>query len=314
MDLSIVIPEYGCREALGELYRRLTSVCSEITSEYELIFVEDSDPQNSWEDIQKLCAEDQKVKGIHFSRNFGQERAITAGVDYSNGSYVVVMDCDLQDRPEGITELYQKAKEGYDVVFVRRIDRIDSRWTMFWSHLFYRVYNRFSDDNYDPAVGNFSIASRRIVDQFCRMREKNRDYIMFLRWLGFRTTVINVEADERAAGKSSYTFHKKLKLAVETITAQSNKPLWISVYLGMIFAVFSLLAIIYLVIRHFADGSSPEGWASLLIAVFLMGGLMLATTGIAGIYIGNIFNEVKDRPLYVIEDLRNLDGKSHETR
>ena len=137
---------------------------------------------------------------------------------------------------------------------------------------------------------------------------------MCLRGLGCRTAVSNGEADERAAGKASYTFHKKLKLAIETITAQSNKPLWIAVYLGMIFAVFSVLAIIYTVILHFANGSSPEGWASLLIAVFLMGGLMLATTGIAGIYIGNIFNEVKDRPLYVIEDLKNLDRKLHETR
>ena len=307
MEISVVIPEYGCRGSIRELYQRLVRTLEAITEAFEIVFVEDGDPQNSWEDIQELAKQDSRVKGIRFTRNFGQERAITAGIKYSSGNYVVVMDGDLQDRPEGITELYRIAKEGNDVVFVRRNERKDNALTKFLSGMFYKVYNVLADDDYDPEVGNFSIASRRAINAFLEMNEKNRGYIMFLKWLGFPSTTIDLTADARSEGKSSYSFSKKVRYAMEEITSQSNKPLYLAIYIGMIFACISFIAILYLVIRHFVDGSVPEGWISLMASIFLIGGLIMSTLGVHGLYVGNIYNEVRNRPLYVVEETRNLE-------
>ena len=309
MNISVVIPEYGCREAIQPLYERLVTTLEQITDSFEILFVEDRDPQNSWEDIVRLAQQDQRVKGIHFTRNFGQERAITAGIEHSTGDYVVVMDCDLQDRPEGIEELYRIAKQGNDVVFVRRKERKDSAVTKFLSGLFYRVYNVLADDDYDPDIGNFSIASRRAINSFLTMNETNRGYIMFLKWLGYPSTTIDLTAEERAAGRSSYSFRKKVKYAIQEITSQSNKPLYLAIYCGLLFALLAFLAIIYLVIRHFIDGSVPEGWISMMASIYLIGGLLMSALGIHGLYIGNIYNEVRNRPLYVIDETRNLKEK-----
>ncbi len=309
MDISVVIPEYGCREAVFPLHARLSETLSKLCDDYEIIFVEDRDPQNSWEDISILSKRDPHVKGIRFTRNFGQERAITAGISHSKGDYVVVMDCDLQDRPEGIRELYELAKQGNDVVFARRKERHDTVLTKFLSGLFYRIYNILADDDYDPEVGNFSIASRRAVNSFLNMNETNRGYIMFLKWLGYPSVTIDITADERAAGESSYSFRKKVKYAMQEITSQSNKPLWLAIYIGTGFVFFAFLMIIWLIIKHFTDGAIPEGWASMMISIYLVGGLLLSSIGVHGIYVGNIYNEVRNRPLYVIDETRNLDSE-----
>ncbi|MBR4455204.1 MAG: glycosyltransferase family 2 protein [Solobacterium sp.] len=306
MEISVVIPEYGCREAVQELYRRLSDVLSALVQEYEIIFVEDRDPQNSWEDIRPLTEKDPHVKGIHFTRNFGQERAITAGLQYSTGNYVVVMDCDLQDRPEGIKELYELALKGNDVVYVRRAERKDSAVTKFLSGMFYKVYNLLADDDYDPLIGNFSIASRRAVNSVLAMNETNRGYIMFLKWLGYPSATIDIIADERAAGKSSYNLIKKIRYAIQEITSQSNKPLWAAVYLGGFIAFVAFLVIVVLVVRHFIDGTIPEGWISIMVGIYFMGGIVLSCLGIHGIYLGNVYNEVRSRPLYVIDEMKNL--------
>ncbi|MBR2677360.1 MAG: glycosyltransferase family 2 protein [Solobacterium sp.] len=307
MDISVVIPEYGCRAAVYELYQRLVTTLESLSLSFEIIFVEDRDPQNSWEEIIKLAEKDQRVKGIHFTRNFGQERAIAAGLNHSKGDYVVVMDCDLQDKPEGIKELYETVRKGYDIVFVKRTERHESAMTRFLSKMFYKVYNIFADDYYDPGIGNFSIASRRAVDAYLSMNETNRAYTMFLKWLGYPSVTIEMPSDERAEGKSSYSFSKKMRYAMEEITSQSNKPLHIAIYIGLTFAFLSFLTILYLVIRHFVDGSVPEGWISLMASIFLIGGLIMSTLGVHGLYVGNIYNEVRNRPLYVVEETRNLE-------
>lgn len=309
MEISVVIPVYGCRAALWELYNRLGKSIEKITSSYEIIFVEDNCPQNSWEEIEKICKQDKKVKGIHFSRNFGQIRAITAGLDVSTGEWVVVMDCDLQDRPEAIPELYHKAQEGYDVVFAKREGRKDSSLTIFLSKAFYKVYDYFTEGTYDSSICNFSISKRIVIDSYCRMREQNRAYTMFIRWLGFKQTAIAISADERFEGKSSYSFRKKLKMSFEIITSQSNKPLLFSVKIGFIIAFLSLIYIIYLIIQYIAYPNTPMGWTSVVASIYLMGGVLLCAIGITGIYIGNIFNEVKNRPLYVIRESLNVEDK-----
>lgn len=305
MDISVVIPVYGCRAAIPELHRRLCNSLQEITDSYEIILVDDCCPQNSWEAIRNICLIDKQVVGIHLSRNFGQIKAITAGLDCSKGDWVVVMDCDLQDRPEAIVELYHKAMEGYDVVFARREDRKDTVLTKFLSRLFYKVYDYFTDGNFDSSICNFSISKRVVIDNYCRMREHNRAYTMFIKWLGFKQTAINLVADERFEGKSSYNFRKKVKMAFEIITSQSNKPLLFSIRCGFVMALISLLYIIYLVVRVLTTGDVTAGWTSTVASIYLIGGVLLAAIGVVGLYIGNIFDEVKNRPLYVIAEQIN---------
>lgn len=309
IDISVVIPVYGCRAAIPELHRRLCESLEKISKAFEIILVDDYCPQNSWEEIQKVCEKDKRVIGIHMARNFGQIRAITAGLDKSRGDWVVVMDCDLQDRPETIPELYQKAQEGYDVVFARREGRKDSAITKFLSKCFYKVYDYFTDGTFDSSICNFSISKRKVIDYYCRMREQNRAYTMFIRWLGFKQTAIDMPADERFEGKSSYNLKRKLKMAFEIITSQSNKPLLFSVKLGFVSAFLALIYIIYLVFRKIILGDVLVGWTSIVASIYLMGGIILCAIGVVGIYVGNIFNEAKNRPLYVIDECLNAKEK-----
>lgn len=209
VDISVVVPVYGCRAALFELHRRISATLEAMGVSFELVLVDDQCPQGSWEDIARICETDHRVKGIRLSRNFGQIRAITAGLDVSRGSWVVVMDCDLQDRPESIKELYETALEGYDVVFARRAKRKDGFITKLLSRSFYKVYDYFTDGNYDASLCNFSISRRVVIDAYCSMREHNRAYTMFIKWLGFKQTAIELEGDERFEGASSYSFSKK---------------------------------------------------------------------------------------------------------
>lgn len=305
MDISVVIPVYGCKAALPELHRRLTESLSQITNEYEIILVDDNCPQNSWKEIVKICQKDEKVKGFHLSRNFGQIRAITAGLDKSKGDWIVVMDCDLQDRPEAIVELYQKAQEGYDVVFARRTERVDTAVTKFLSKTFYKVYGYFTDGAFDSSICNFSISKRKVINSYCSMREHNRAFTMFIRWLGFKETAIDLKADARFEGTSSYNLKRKLKMAFEIITSQSNKPLFFSVHAGFLIALCSFLYIVYLMIRALVVGDVLSGWTTIVASIYLMGGLLLIAIGVVGIYIGNIFEEAKNRPLYVIAEALN---------
>ena len=309
IDISVVIPVYGCRAAIPELHRRLCESLEKISKAFEIILVDDYCPQNSWEEIQKVCEKDKRVIGIHMARNFGQIRAITAGLDKSRGDWVVVMDCDLQDRPETIPELYQKAQEGYDVVFARREGRKDSAITKFLSKCFYKVYDYFTDGTFDSSICNFSISKRKVIDYYCRMREQNRAYTMFIRWFGFKQTAIDMPADERFEGKSSYNLKRKLKMAFEIITSQSNKPLLFSVKLGFVSAFLALIYIIYLVFREIILGDVLVGWTSIVASIYLMGGIILCAIGVVGIYVGNIFNEAKNRPLYVIDECLNAKEK-----
>lgn len=309
MKISVVVPVYGCKKALPELHRRLTDVFDKMNSDYEIVLVDDCCPQNSWEEIEKLCEKDKKVIGIRMSRNFGQIKAITAGLDNVTGDYVVVMDCDLQDRPESIPEMFKKIEEGYDVVFAKREGRKDSAITKFFSKAFYKVYDYFTNGNFDNSICNFSISRKKVIDAYCQMREQNRAFTMFIKWLGFEQTAISLPADERFEGKSSYNMKRKLKLAFEVITSQSNKPLMFSISLGFIISVLSFLYIIYLIIKALVLKDTLVGWTTIVASIYLMGGILLCAIGVVGIYVGNIFNEVKSRPIYVISKTINKDNQ-----
>lgn len=309
MDFSVVIPVYGCKAALPELHRRLTDVLSSMAAEYEIILVNDACPQNSWEVIEELCQKDSHVVGLELSRNFGQLKATMAGLDYSTGDWVIVMDCDLQDRPEEIPNLFAKAQEGYDVVFARRKNRQDSKMKVLVSKCFYQVYSFATDRPYDGALCNFSIASRKVIDAYCQMREFHRGYVMYIQWMGFREAVLDVEHQERFAGKSGYDFKKRMQMALELLTSQSDKLLRFTAKAGLVISGFSFLTIVFLIIRYFS-AHIQMGWTSLIAAIFLMGGLTIASIGVVGIYVGNIFVEVKHRPLYIVRQQLNGEKNS----
>ena len=306
MKISAVIPVYGCRAALPELHRRLSDVLSDISENYEIVFVNDNCPQNSWEVIEEICAEDKHVKGIELSRNFGQMKAILAGLENCSGDWIVVMDCDLQDRPEEIKKLYSTALEGYDVVFARRANRKDGPIKKAFSSLFYKIYNFATDNTYDGSVCNFSIISRKVAENYCKLREQHRGYVMYIKWLGFKQTAIDVECDERYEGNSSYSMKKRINMAIELLTSQSDKIIRFFVSCGFIMSFISFLAIIGLVIYRFVADVSI-GWTSLIATIILIGGLIIMVVGIVGIYVGNIFMQTKDRPLYIIRQILNDD-------
>ncbi len=300
--ISIVSPVYGCVDVLPELCRQLDEHLSTITKDYEIILVNDASPDAAWAAIRRLARKDMRIKGVDLSRNFGQHAAITAGLSQSTGDWVVVMDCDLQDQPKEIVKLYAKAREGYEVVFARRYQRQDKPIKVALSHLYRRVYDYFTDTNSDPAVANFGIYKRRVIDAFLTMRERNRTLQLFIRWLGFRNTSINVEHAARSTGESGYRFGKLLRMALSNIISQSNKPLRISIAFGFFMSLASMVYAVYLVIRYLVWGTPVQGWTSVIVSIYFIGGLVFANLGILGLYIGKVFDETKGRPLYVIRE------------
>jgi len=298
--ISVVIPVYKAERCLHELYRRLKESLELITQDFEIIMVEDCGGDRSWEIIEELAQTDERVRGIQFSRNFGQHYGITAGIDHSDGDWVVVMDCDMQDRPEEIPRLYHKAQEGFSVVAARRGMRKDGITKRTSSFVFYKVFSYLAGIDYDPEVGNFRIISRKVVDQFRLMREKLRFFGGMIDWLGFPTAYIDVQHDSRFEGKSTYTFGKLWKLAIDTIIAYSDKPLRLSIRFGFVMSFLSLMGGIYIFYRALFHGYEVMGWSSLIVSVYFIGGIIIAILGMIGIYMGKTFDETKKRPLYVI--------------
>lgn len=298
--ISVVIPVYKAEGCLEELYRRLKISLEAITIDFEILLVEDCGGDRSWPIIVDLAKRDARVKGIQFSRNFGQHYGITAGLDHCDGDWVVVMDCDLQDRPEEIPRLYAKAQEGFDVVLARRGRRNDPAVKRFTSWLYYKVFNYLSDMNYDRETGNFRIVSRKVVDSFRGMRERLRFFGGLVSWMGFPTGSIDVQHDERFSGQTSYTFRKLWKLASETIIAYSDKPLRLAIRFGFIISGLAFCYGGYIVYRVMVHDVSIMGWSSLIVSLYLLGGIIISILGILGVYLGKAFDEIKRRPLYII--------------
>ena len=298
--ISVVIPVYKAENCLDELYHRLVAALQSITPDFEIILVEDCGGDNSWQVIQQLAAADARVRGIQFSRNFGQHYGITAGLDHCHGDWVVVMDCDLQDRPEEIPRLYAKAQEGYDIVLARRIARQDPPLKRMASWLFYKLFSYLADIEYDGASGNYRIMSRKVVASFRRMGEQLRFFGGLVQWLGFPTSSIEVDHAERFEGNSTYTFAKLWKLATETIIAYSDKPLRIGIRVGFGMAVLAFSYGMYILLRALLYGSPIPGWNSLIVSMYFIGGIIIAMLGVIGIYLGKAFDESKKRPLYIV--------------
>ena len=298
--LSVVIPVYKAEGCLDELHRRLVAAIEPVTKDFEIVLVEDCGGDRSWDIIRALAAADPRVKGLQFSRNFGQHYGITAGLDVAEGDWVVVMDCDLQDRPEEIPRLYAKAQEGYDVVLARRGGRTDGLLKRFSSWCFYQLLSWLADTDYDSAAGNFRIISRKVVLACRSMREQLRFFSGLVNWMGFPTASIEVSHAERHEGRSTYTFGKLWKLAVDTIIAYSDKPLRLAVRFGFVMSMLSFAAGLYILLRALLYGSPVVGWPSLMVSVYFIGGITISILGMLGIYLGKTFDEAKKRPLYIV--------------
>ena len=308
--ISVIIPVFREELLLLELRDRLRSALSSITEDFEVILVDDGSVDGSWNVIHDISEEDSRIKAIRFTRNFGQHYAITAGLDACDGDWVVVMDGDLQDRPEVIPELYAKVQEGYDVVFVARQNRPESRLYQLAQRTFYAIFRYLAATEYNPEYGNFSIMSRAVVKHFRSLHENLRFYGAIVHWLGFRHASIQAEHGTRYAGTSVYTLGSRIRLAATIIVAYSDKPLRLSIGLGLVMATLSFLYGGYIVLRAIFGDLAVQGWASLIVSIYLVGGILMVVLGIIGIYIGKMYNEMKRRPLYVVAETVGFQGQN----
>lgn len=307
--LSIVSPAYCCAGCIPELYRRIKESIQQIQNlDFELILINDGSPENDWAEIQLLTSIDTRVKGINLSRNFGQHRAISAGIEYCSGDWIVVMDCDLQDRPEEIQALLMAALSGdYDVVFAQRISRQDPRLKVALSRVFYWLLNHLSTIPIDSRISSFSIAKRNVVEHYRSLKEGSHSYGLGILWCGFKVGYLPVQHGSRFTGDSTYTLARSMNLALEAITSLSNKPLSIAIRVGFIMAATAFIYGCFLILRYLFWAIPVEGWTSILVSIYFLAGIMLAFLGILGLYLGKVFDEVKGRPKYIIRESLNLD-------
>ena len=307
-QLSIVAPVYRSDSIVPEYVRRTCEAAATVTQDFELVLVEDGSPDNSWPAIVRECERNPRVKGVQLSRNFGQQSAITAGLAHARGRHVVVMDADLQDDPVYVGALYAKALEGYDIVFARKRSRRFGVIRNFTTRLYYALFRWLASAEYDENVGAYSVLSRRVVDAFLRFGDYRRGYVLVLNWLGFRRAFVDVEHRERAAGTSSYTTLALFRHAFTIIVAYSDKPLRLSIYGGLLLSLLSFLLGIWLAINYFRSnvGQLALGWTSIIISHLFLSGLVLTSLGVVGLYIGRIFEQVKQRPIFVVRETRNV--------
>jgi glycosyltransferase involved in cell wall biosynthesis len=304
--LSIVSPVYKAEAIVPLLVNEIKEHVAGITKEFEIILVEDGSPDNSWQAIELECSKDPRVKAVKLSRNFGQHYAITAGLDYTKGQWVVVMDCDLQDKPEEIPNLYNKALMGHKIVLARREVRNDSFRKKFSSRIFYKFLSILTGVKQDSSIANFGIYHADVINAVRQMREPFRNFAAIVKWVGFYPTTINVSHSKRAEGVSSYNLTKMMKLAIDTILAYSNKPLYYIMGFGFVVSLTAFIASIIVLIRYFGGFITEPGYTSLILSVWVIGGLMIMFLGVVGLYIGKIFEGIKNRPIYIVTETKNL--------
>ncbi len=302
MKLSVILPVFKSKATICQLYERVTHVirCMPDFPDHEIIFVEDCGHDGSWDLIQELASQDGSVLGIQFSRNFGQHHGITAGIDLCSGDWAVVMDCDLQDTPEAIPDLWRKAQEGFEIVHARRQGRKDAFLKSLRSRVYHWVLEWLSGLGCDPQVANYRIVSRQVLEAFKSLHETSRAFGPQLQWLGYPSATIDVAHQARPDGKTSYTWTKLFRLALDIAVSYSSKPLRISIFLGLGMAFASVVTACWYALRALIWSVPVQGWSSLMVSVWFLGGVVLSNLGIIGIYIGKIFDEVRGRPLYVI--------------
>ena len=309
MEISIVVPLYNEEKNIRLMHDRLVSSILKITSNFEIIYVNDGSKDNSFLELVKLSNEDERVKYINFSRNFGHQIAVTAGLDYSKGAAVVIIDGDLQDPPEVIPEMYALYKEGFEVVYGQRLIRKgESFLKKITAKYFYRILKKITNINIPVDTGDFRLIDRKIVNDLKNMPEQNKFLRGQIAWLGYRQTSVFFERDERKFGETGYPFSKMLKFALDGITGFSDVPLQFVTKTGIFISFISFLVILYAIFSHFILERTITGWTSLIISSMFIGGVQLISVGIIGEYISRINKNVQNRPLYIVSET-NVENK-----
>ena len=305
MKISVVSPVYKAENLISQLVQRIEKSVRSITDDFEIILVEDGSSDNSWEAIEKVAKDNKKIIGIKLSRNFGQHYAITAGLDHCSGDWVVVMDCDLQDQPEEIPKLLAKAHEGYDVVLASRYNRNDSYFKRLFSKLFYKTLSYLTGAEHDETVANFGIYNQKVVTAVISMRESIRYFPTMVKWVGFKTIKVEVEHAAREEGESTYNFSRLVSLAIDIILAYSIKPLQLLIKAGVFIALVSMIVAFVYIYKWIVGDIDVLGFTSLIVSIWFLSGVVLATLGLVGVYVGKTFEGVKKRPIYIIGSIIN---------
>lgn len=305
MKISAVIPCYGAPNSLKELHQRLVSAFKEIQCSYEIIFVNDACPKDSWSRIQELCVSDTNTKGLNLARNFGQHAAISAGLEYASGDWITVLDCDLQDDPKYLSEFLKAAGSKFDVVLARRTERQEGFFKKFQSWVFYKFLSTFLGVKMNHEIGNYGLYSKRVIAATKQMGDRIRFFPFLISWLRFPTTHVEIIQNQRDEGTSSYTFSRALQLALDVALSSSNRPLLWSVQVGALCSIGSFLLGVVFLCRFFTMGLAPSGWTSLIVTIFFSTGLILLNLGILGIYLSRMNDQVRARPIFVVKEQLN---------
>jgi dolichol-phosphate mannosyltransferase len=272
-----------------------------VVDSYEIIFVDDCGGENSWKVIKEISENDNSVSGLKLSRNFGQHVAITAGLEKSRGSWVVVMDCDLQDRPEEIIKLYNASQKGFDIVFAQRINRQDSPFKKISSRIFYKILGYLTDTKLDASIANFGIYNRKVIDAILSMSETHKYFPVMVRWVGFKAVSVPISHANRVHSDTAYSFKKRLSLAFGVIMSFSDKPLRLIIKYGFIVAFLSTIYAAFIGVNVLVYGVPVPGWSSMMVSLWFIAGMLMSIIGIVGLYVGKIFDEVKSRPVYIVD-------------
>ncbi|HHT66210.1 MAG: glycosyltransferase family 2 protein [Caldicoprobacterales bacterium] len=300
---SVVIPMYNEEEVIQETYRRLKTVMDQSGESYELLFVNDGSRDRSAQIISQLAKTDSNIRLIDFSRNFGHQIAVTAGMDYASGQAIVIIDADLQDPPEVILRMLEKWREGYEVVYGKRLKRHgETIFKKATAYLFYRILGALTNDKIPKDTGDFRLIDRKVCDAMKKLNEKNRFLRGMINWVGFRQVAVEYVRDERWAGETKYPLKKMLKFASDGIFSFTYKPLKLATYLGFLLSFSGFLYLLYVLYQKLFTDSTTAGWASLIAVNLVFNGIILLILGILGEYVGRIYEEVKGRPLYIVKE------------
>ncbi len=301
--ISFVSPVYKAEYNLEKLVSEIINTMATINETFEIVLVDDRSPDNSWQVMKSLAQKNPQVKCIRLSKNFGQHPAIMAGLVSARGDWVVVLDCDLQDQPKEFLKLYNKALEGYDVVLAKRSWRKDSFLKKMSSSFFSKIYGFFTDTKYDNEIANFGIYNRKVIDSILQVSDYIKFFPLFVKFVGFNSTSVEVEHSNRQEGKSSYTISTLISLAFNTIISFSNKPLKLFVKFGMLISFLSFMSGLYTIYLSWKGEIEVLGYSSLIVSIWFLSGVIITTIGITGIYVGKIFDQVKRRPVYIIDEI-----------
>jgi dolichol-phosphate mannosyltransferase len=301
-SISVVSPVFNAAGIVPHLVERIESAIKPLRVGYEIVLVDDRSSDASWAAIVDTAHRTPCLRGVRLSRNCGQHHAITAGLAHTQGDCVVVMDCDLQDNPDYIPEMHNRFQAGYDVVLTRKIGKRYSLWRRLMSRAFHAIYARLADAEWTADIGGFSLVGRKVVDAFLRMNEYHRHYRVMLTWLGFKTSIVDVVHERRALGRSSYSLRRLMRLGVDAVVVHSEKLLYVSLAASAIFLAGAFVGGVYTVVQALRHSYMP-GWPSIVVLILFTSSVVLANIGVLGIYLGRILEQVKQRPLYLVDEI-----------